>query len=117
MSALRYLARVRAPTTTPAVLSLRAGLPRNFSSSVSRLSQPAAGAEFEEFKTDIPEWIPKLLDETEGGGYTLSHAGLPGLPVAWGDMDAFGHVNNVKYLKWFETGECTVSHEWGIVKC
>ncbi len=24
------------------------------------------------------------------------------LPVAWGDMDAFGHVNNTMYLRWFE---------------
>jgi acyl-CoA thioester hydrolase len=25
-------------------------------------------------------------------------------PVAWGDMDAFGHVNNTKYFRWFEDG-------------
>ena len=25
------------------------------------------------------------------------------LPVAWGDMDAFGHVNNTVYIRWFET--------------
>lgn len=24
------------------------------------------------------------------------------LPIQWGDLDAFGHVNNVVYLKWFE---------------
>lgn len=24
-------------------------------------------------------------------------------PVAWGDMDAFQHVNNVTYFRWFET--------------
>ncbi|HEY2784761.1 MAG TPA: thioesterase family protein [Fimbriiglobus sp.] len=24
------------------------------------------------------------------------------LPVAWGDMDAFGHVNNVVYFRYFE---------------
>lgn len=23
-------------------------------------------------------------------------------PVAWGDMDAFGHVNNVQYFRYFE---------------
>jgi len=23
--------------------------------------------------------------------------------VAWGDMDAFGHVNNTIYFRWFET--------------
>lgn len=25
------------------------------------------------------------------------------IPVAWGDMDAFGHVNNVMYFRYFET--------------
>jgi len=25
------------------------------------------------------------------------------LPVQWGDMDAFQHVNNVRYLRWFES--------------
>src|SRR5512134_3514888 len=25
-------------------------------------------------------------------------------PVQWGEMDAFQHVNNVVYLRWFETG-------------
>lgn len=26
------------------------------------------------------------------------------LPVAWGDMDALGHVNNVVYFRYFESG-------------
>lgn len=25
------------------------------------------------------------------------------LPVQWGDQDAFGHVNNVMYFRWFES--------------
>ena len=25
------------------------------------------------------------------------------LPVAWGEMDAFGHVNNIVYFRYFET--------------
>ena len=25
------------------------------------------------------------------------------IPVAWGDMDALGHVNNTVYLRWFES--------------
>lgn len=25
------------------------------------------------------------------------------LPIQWGDMDAFGHVNNVVYIRWFES--------------
>ncbi len=33
-------------------------------------------------------------------------AGYPvriAVPVAWGEMDAMGHVNNVVYLRWFES--------------
>jgi acyl-CoA thioester hydrolase len=26
------------------------------------------------------------------------------LPVQWGDQDAFGHVNNTVYFRWFESG-------------
>jgi acyl-CoA thioester hydrolase len=25
------------------------------------------------------------------------------LPIAWGEMDAFGHVNNIQFFKYFET--------------
>lgn len=25
------------------------------------------------------------------------------MPLRWGDMDAFGHINNVQYLRYFET--------------
>ena len=25
------------------------------------------------------------------------------VPVAWGEMDAFGHVNNVVYFRYFES--------------
>ncbi|MCA9211491.1 MAG: acyl-CoA thioesterase [Planctomycetales bacterium] len=25
------------------------------------------------------------------------------LPIQWGDMDAFNHVNNVVYIRWFES--------------
>lgn len=25
------------------------------------------------------------------------------IPVAWGDMDAYAHVNNTVYLRWFES--------------
>jgi acyl-CoA thioester hydrolase len=32
-------------------------------------------------------------------GYTA----LVQIPVAWGEMDALGHVNNIVYLRYFET--------------
>ena len=28
---------------------------------------------------------------------------ITSLPVQWGDQDAFGHVNNVIYFRWFES--------------
>ncbi|KAF5098855.1 hypothetical protein DV451_003206 [Geotrichum candidum] len=35
--------------------------------------------------------------------YRLESGGLVNHDIFWGDMDTFGHVNNVMYLKWFET--------------
>ncbi len=32
------------------------------------------------------------------------------IPIAWGDMDALGHVNNVAYLRYFETGRVAYFH-------
>ncbi len=33
------------------------------------------------------------------------------LPVQWGDMDAFAHVNNVVYFRWFESGRIALLDE------
>jgi acyl-CoA thioester hydrolase len=32
------------------------------------------------------------------------------LPVLWGDMDAFGHVNNTIYFRWFESARVEYLH-------
>lgn len=34
------------------------------------------------------------------------------LPVQWGDQDAFGHVNNVVYFRWFESARIDLLHEF-----
>ena len=34
------------------------------------------------------------------------------LPVQWGDQDAFGHVNNVVYLRWFESARIDLLNEF-----
>ncbi len=34
--------------------------------------------------------------------------------VAWGDMDAFGHVNNVVYARYFETGRASYFEDMGL---
>ena len=37
------------------------------------------------------------------------------LPVQWGDMDAFQHVNNVSYLRWFESARIAYFEAVGIM--
>ncbi|MCB9033276.1 MAG: acyl-CoA thioesterase [Chitinophagales bacterium] len=36
--------------------------------------------------------------------------------VYWGEMDAFNHINNVQYFRYFETGRITFFNESGIWK-
>ena len=36
------------------------------------------------------------------------------LPVQWGDMDALGHVNNVIYLRWFESARIAYFQRAGL---
>ncbi len=36
------------------------------------------------------------------------------LPVQWGDQDAFGHVNNVRFLRWFESSRIAYFRKCGI---
>ncbi len=35
------------------------------------------------------------------------------LPLQWGDMDAFGHVNNVVYIQWFESARIDLLSDVG----
>lgn len=36
------------------------------------------------------------------------------VPVAWGDMDAYQHVNNTMYFRWFEDGRIAYFAKVGI---
>jgi acyl-CoA thioester hydrolase len=36
------------------------------------------------------------------------------IPVAWGDMDAMGHVNNTVYFRYFETARIACFDELGL---
>ena len=36
------------------------------------------------------------------------------VPVAWGDMDSLGHVNNVVFLRWFESARIAYFVEVGL---
>lgn len=33
------------------------------------------------------------------------------IAVRWGDMDAYGHVNNVNFLRYFESGRVAYAHD------
>lgn len=35
-------------------------------------------------------------------------------PVAWGEMDAYGHINNIYYLRYFESARIQYFQEIGI---
>ncbi len=37
------------------------------------------------------------------------------IPVAWGEMDAFQHVNNVAYARWLETGRIAYFSRIGLL--
>ena len=36
------------------------------------------------------------------------------IPIQWGDLDAYGHVNNLAYLKWFETARAVYASRVGV---
>lgn len=35
-------------------------------------------------------------------------------PVQWGDQDAFGHVNNTVYFRWFESARIAYINQFGL---
>jgi len=38
------------------------------------------------------------------------------IPIAWGDMDSFKHVNNTKFFKFFETARIKYFEEAGFIE-
>ncbi len=51
-------------------------------------------AELEKLKADYHVWVT--------------------LPIQWGDQDAFGHVNNTIYLRWFESARIEYGNRAGL---
>lgn len=37
---------------------------------------------------------------------------ITSLPLQWGDMDAFGHVNNVVYIRWYESSRIDLMNSY-----
>lgn len=42
------------------------------------------------------------------------HPEAVAIPLQWGDQDAFGHVNNVVFFRWFETARVEYLHRAGL---
>ena len=40
--------------------------------------------------------------------------GIQEIPVLWGDMDSFSHVNNARYFTWMETSRIAYLHRAGM---
>ena len=64
---------------------------------------------------------PRLAAFTQNG-YPTSMSDLASsypisltLPVQWGDMDSFAHVNNVVYLRWFESARIAYFRTAGVL--
>jgi acyl-CoA thioester hydrolase len=36
------------------------------------------------------------------------------IPIQWGDLDVYGHVNNVVYLRWFEAARAAYAMRVGV---
>lgn len=56
-------------------------------------------------KTLTGEQRPELLQD---------YPSVVEVPVQWSDQDAFGHVNNAKYLTWFETSRIVYVKQCGM---
>jgi acyl-CoA thioester hydrolase len=49
-------------------------------------------------------------------GDTVVFAVALTIPVAWGEMDAFGHVNNTVYLRWLESARIEYFRRIGMLE-
>ncbi len=52
--------------------------------------------------------------ETTGDSLLAQFPVVITLPVQWGDQDAFGHVNNTVYFRWFESARIAYSERIGL---
>ena len=70
------------------------------------LSRPQLGQCSQILDILCKEW--KLLVAGREG-YVSARAGVERHKVVWGEMDSMGHVNNVMYVRYAETGRVEVS--------
>ncbi len=51
-----------------------------------------------------------------GQGLLADYPTVIDIPLAWGEMDAFGHVNNIVYLRYFESSRIAYFEPLGILE-
>lgn len=56
----------------------------------------------------------KIAMATQGTPLDANFPSVLTLPVLWGNQDAFGHVNNVVYFRWFESARIEYWNHVGI---
>lgn len=55
----------------------------------------------------------ELVAGSEGFVTDPKRAGLHRHSLVWGDQDSMGHVNNVQYVRWAESGRCNWTRKYG----
>jgi acyl-CoA thioester hydrolase len=55
-----------------------------------------------------------MLEDTEQPCAMAGYPVVIRLPIQWGDLDAYGHVNNTVYLKWFEAARAVYASRVGV---
>lgn len=56
------------------------------------------------------------MHDEKGGDDPLSgYSVVIAIPVQWGDQDAFAHVNNVVYFRWFESARIAYFRRIGLM--
>ncbi len=56
-----------------------------------------------------------MAANTESGTQHEPYPVAISIPVAWGDMDAFNHVNNTVYFRYFETARIAYFEKIGVL--
>lgn len=55
----------------------------------------------------------EIVAGSEGYVTDPHRAGLHQHSLVWGDQDSMGHVNNVQYVRWAESGRCSWTRKYG----
>lgn len=55
----------------------------------------------------------EIVAGSEGYVTDSQRAGLHRHSLVWGDQDSMGHVNNVQYVRWAESGRCGWTRKYG----